>query len=77
MTDRRHLRPVGEDERMSDPTGSLPVVIEDLEVAHGHVIEAHAEAQECAGPPVELIDALQVAEAAVTKALRAAHEAKP
>jgi hypothetical protein len=75
MADRRHLRPVGDDERMADKTGSLPVVIEDLEVAHGHVVEAQAEAAEVPGDVVELIDALHVANDAVTKALQQAHQA--
>jgi hypothetical protein len=69
----RHLRPVGDDERMPDKNGSIPVVIEDLEVAHGHVVEAQAEAQEVDGDTVELLDALHVANAAVTRALKTAH----
>lgn len=73
----RHLRPVGPDERMGEKTGSLPVVVEDLEVAHGHIVEAAAEAGECAGDVTELVDTLIVAEAAVTKAIRAAHKAQP
>lgn len=50
MTDRRHLRPVGEDERAPEKAGSLAVVIDDLEVAHGHVVEARAELAECPQP---------------------------
>jgi hypothetical protein len=77
MADERpNLRVVGGDERMPDKTGSLGVVIEDLEVAHGHVVEATAEAAECPEDTEQLVDALFVAEAAVTKALRAAHEAR-
>lgn len=76
MPDRRHLRPVGPDERSdTEQPGSIPVVIEDLEVAHGYVIEAKAEAVELTPPAVELVDALRVADDAVDRALRAAHHA--
>ena len=74
--DRPRLRVVGGDERMPDKAGSFAVVVEDLEVAHGHVVEATAEAAECPGDTEQLVDALFVAEAAVTKALRAAHRAR-
>lgn len=57
--------------------GNVATVIEDLEVAHGHVVEATAEAKAVEPTPVELVDALYVADAAVAKALRAAHKAKP
>lgn len=73
MADRRHLRPVGDNERVGENAGSMPTVIEDLEVAHGHIIEATAEAAECDGQVDELVDTLIVAEAAVQKALREAH----
>lgn len=79
MSDRRHLRPVGPDERMPELTGSVATVIDDLEIAHGHIVEARAEVVECAGDEQELSDlgdALLVADAAVTKALRHAHMAK-
>ena len=56
--------------------GSINSVVEDLEVAHGHVVEAKAEAEACEGPPIELVDALLVADAAVTKALQHAHREK-
>lgn len=59
MSDERpKLRVVGDDERVDDDTGSLPVVISDLEVAHGHVIEATAEFGHCRVVPE---DALLVA----------------
>lgn len=77
MGDLRHLRPVGPDERMPDKAGSLSTVVDDLEVAHGHIVEATAEAAECPGDMVELVDTLIVAEAAVMKAIRAAHKARP
>lgn len=76
MADRRHLRPVGDDERMPEKTGSLAVVIEDLEVAHGHVVEAAAETAECPDMTESLVDALVVADAAVTKAIEQAHKAR-
>lgn len=74
---RRHLRPVGEGERAGDDddVGSLGAVLDDLEIAHGHVVEATAEAAACRGDVVELVDALYVADAAVTKALQAARKA--
>ena len=74
MPDRRHLRPVGDHERVGHNAGSMPVVIEDLEVAHGHIIEAAAEAAECDGQVDDLVDTLIIAEAAVQKALREAHQ---
>lgn len=74
----RHLRPVGDDERQPpEQDGDIGVVIEDLEIAHGHVIEARAEASAMPDEHPELHDALYVADAAVTKALRQAHKAKP
>jgi len=74
----RHLRPVGEHER-AGKDGDINVVVEDLEIAHGHIVEARAEAQACPGDELELSDlgdALLVADAAVQKALRHAHRAK-
>ena len=74
----RHLRPVGDDGHVPpEKDGDLGVVVEDLEIAHGHVIEARAEALELPEQHDELNDALMVADAAVTKALRHAHQAKP
>lgn len=73
---RRHLRPVGRDERTdAAQPGSIPVIIEDLEVAHGYVVEAAAEAGEVDPPADALVDTLIVANSAVNQALRAAHEA--
>lgn len=73
---RRHLRPVQEGERAGDPPGDVATVIEDLEVAHGHVVEAQAEAAaiEPTGSAEELEGALFVAEAAVGKAIKAARK---
>lgn len=73
---RPHLRPVGPDERAPEKEGSLETVVEDLEVAHGHVVEAIAEAAEVPGDTDDLAGRLLIAEAAVTKALHAAHRAQ-
>lgn len=44
------LRVVGDDERVGDgEQGRLPMVLEDLDVAHGHVVEATAELRAVAG----------------------------
>lgn len=76
MGDRPRLRAVGPDEREPPKDGSLDTVVEDLEVAHGHVVEATAETHECPGDVEELAGTLFVAEAAVSKALRAARKAR-
>jgi hypothetical protein len=74
----RHLRSVDDDGNVPpEKDGDLAVVIEDLEIAHGHVVEARAEAIELPERVVELDDALMVADAAVAKALQQAHRAKP
>jgi len=78
MRDRPDLRVVGPNER-EGKDGSITTLIADLEIAHGHIVEARAEAAACPGDELELSDlgdALLVADAAVQKALRHAHRAK-
>lgn len=43
------LRVVGKDERVGEKAGRLQVVLEDLAVAAGHIVEARAELAECEG----------------------------
>lgn len=76
MRERRHLRSVGDDGRVEpENDGDLGVVVEDLEIAHGHVVEARAEAGALTEQHDGLNDALTAADAAVTKALLQAHRA--
>lgn len=75
MSDHKHLRPVGDDERMPEKAGSIAVVLEDLGVAHGHVIEARAELVECAHPAVFTVDAeLMLVEAKIAAAITVLRE---
>jgi hypothetical protein len=75
MRERPKLRVVKPGE-VPVPDGDLQAVLDDLEIARGHLIEATAEARECEGDVVELVDQLLVAEDAVTKAQRTARIAK-
>jgi hypothetical protein len=70
----RHLRPVGDDERMPEKSGSLQVVVDDLEVAHGHVVEACAELAECPEDTTGLLVVLMGVEKDLGRCLQAARD---
>lgn len=71
MADEPKLRVVGPDERLPDKAGSIAVVLEDLGVAHGYLIEARAELVECAHPAVLTVShELMLVEAKIAAAIQ-------
>lgn len=70
----RHLRPVGDDERAPEMDGKMSIVVDDLEVALGHVTEACAELAHVPEDTSGLLVTLMVVEETLTRALTAARD---
>jgi hypothetical protein len=75
MSDRRRLRVVGDDDRADDP-GSWVVVLEDLGVAKGYIVEASAEMEQCPGPKAALASLMVTLRAHIDECIRQADEAR-
>lgn len=72
-----HLRVVGDDEKPGDvKSGQWVVVLEDLAVAKGYVIEATAELDECPGPKAALASLMVTLRAHLDECIRQADNAR-
>jgi hypothetical protein len=76
MSDRRRLRVVGADERSGDDAGSWVIVLEDLGVAKGYIVEATAEMDACPGSKAALASLMVTLRAHIDECIRQADEAR-
>jgi hypothetical protein len=77
MSDRRRLRVVGPDEKPGDAEdGAWTVVLEDLGVARGYIVEASAEMEACPGPKAALASLMVTLRAHIDECIRQADNAR-